>query len=80
MVVATSVWTDVLFQKDTQGQKEKHLPIKASAIRVFGDGVKQQIHTKTKEKHLPIKASAARSHIANNYCSRQANEKANAYS
>ena len=53
MVVATSVWTDVLFQKDTQGQKEKH---------------------------LPIKASAARSHIANKYCSRQANEKANTYS
>ena len=47
---------------------------------MFGDGVKQKIHTKTKGKHLPIKASAARSHIANNYCSRQANEKTNTYS
>lgn len=57
------------FRKTHKDKKEKYLPIKASAIRVFGDGVKQKIHTKTKGKHLPIKASAARSHIDNNYCS-----------
>lgn len=58
------------FRKTHKDKKEKHLPIKASVIRVFGGGVKQKIHIKTKEKHLPIKASAARSHIANNYCTR----------
>lgn len=68
------------FRKTRKDKKEKYLPIKASTIRAFGDGVKQKIHTKTKGKHLPIKASAARSHIDNNYCSRKANEKANTYS